>query len=245
LRLKWRRNFLNWLPKPACDLPGGCFHGMNVPVVIQKLFKSLTWRMSCKEPALFLTFDDGPVPEVTPQVLDILGSFQAKATFFCLGENVEKYPGTFEKILADGHAVGNHTYHHLNGWKTGVSEYKKDIDLCDDMLRRNSGGVLSSGEHPPLTRNLFRPPYGKIRPSQVSKLKSQYSIVMWDVLSRDFDSSISGEECFRNVSDHAGSGSIVVFHDSLKARERVLHALPKVLDYFSERKFSFHAIGKY
>ncbi len=218
---------------------------MNVSVFIQKIFGSATWKIPCAEPTLFLTFDDGPVPEVTPDILDILKRNDAKATFFCIGENVEKYPEVYKRIVAEGHAVGNHTYRHLNGWKTSADEYAKDVALCDTALSTANCRLLSTADYyPPPTANLFRPPYGKLNWSQYSTLKSDYSIIMWNVLSKDYDEKISGEICLRNVSEHATSGSIIVFHDSVKARERVLYALPKVLEHFSKQNFSFKSISK-
>lgn len=219
----------------------------------------MIWRMPVTDPVLFLTFDDGPVPEITPQILGILKSYNAKATFFCLGENVKKHPDIFRKILDDGHAIGNHTFNHLNGWKTKTDLYLNDVAKCHELLKLEVGSWKSEdgklementsfSEFPtPDSQlpaiNLFRPPYGKVKRSQVSQLKSKYKIVMWDLLSKDYDEKISGEKCFQNVINHARKGSIIVFHDSLKAKERVEYALPKVLDYFSERKFSFKLIG--
>jgi peptidoglycan/xylan/chitin deacetylase (PgdA/CDA1 family) len=210
---------------------------MNVPLVVQKFFGSLTWRMPAKDAALFITFDDGPVPGVTPEVLGILQDFRVKATFFCIGENVQKHPALYEKILAAGHATGNHTFHHLDGWKTKTKEYLLDIERCEQVLKSSNPHSAFRNSKP-----LFRPPYGKIKLSQISALKSQFSIIMWDVLSRDYDERLTGEQCFLNVRDHATKGSIVVFHDSEKAKTRVLHALPKVLQYFSERNYSFKTI---
>ncbi len=200
--------------------------------------------MPVTDPTLFLTFDDGPVPEVTPQTLDILKKFKAKATFFCIGENVKKYPEIFRRILEDGHAVGNHTFHHLNGWKTKTKEYIEDVAGCNGTIKQevekfkiqNSKFKISN------SKSLFRPPYGKIKPSQIARLKKDYSIVMWDVLTRDYNQKISGEKCFRNAVDHTKSGSILVFHDSIKAKDRMLFALPKVLEHFSAQHFSFRAI---
>ena len=235
---------------------------MYVPVFIQKLFGSVTWRIPCAEPTLFLTFDDGPVPEVTPHVLRILESYNAKATFFCLGDNVEKHRDLYEKILSEGHVVGNHTSHHLNGWKVSLNEYLKDVALCDKVLslvndqhstvhspqsKVNSSNLVSdlllTADRRPSTK-IFRPPYGKLSWSQYDVLSTHYTIVMWDLLSRDYDQSLTGEACFQKVVDHATSGSIVVFHDSVKAKARVLDALPKVLEYFSKKNYLFRAINK-
>ncbi len=222
---------------------------MNVPVLIQKLFGSVTWRMPATDPFLFLTFDDGPNPEVTPQVLDILKRFDVKATFFCVGENVEKHPGIFQRILEGGHAIGNHTFHHLNGWRTDVGKYLADVYKCSDLLREvdsrqstvHSSAPIANCQLP--TADLFRPPYGKLKPSQLKLLKRNYRVILWDVLSRDYDQNISGEKCFLNVTKHARKGSIIVFHDSLKAKDRVLVALPKVLEHFSKQNYSFKSLS--
>jgi peptidoglycan/xylan/chitin deacetylase (PgdA/CDA1 family) len=211
---------------------------LNVPVFIQKLFGSVTWRMPGTDPFLFFTFDDGPTPEVTLQVLDILKRFDAKATFFCVGQNIKKHPDVFHKILEDGHAVGNHTFHHLDGWKTKRDVYLKDVLKCENSLQLKNQKSEIRNQKP-----LFRPPYGRITPSQVSILNSQFSIIMWDVLSRDYDQNVSEEQCLLNVTRHARKGSIVVFHDSMKAKDRVLYALPKVLEHFSKQHFSFKALS--
>ncbi|MCX6290359.1 MAG: polysaccharide deacetylase family protein [Bacteroidetes bacterium] len=227
---------------------------MNVPFFVQKIFGSVTWRMPSTDPDLFLTFDDGPHPEVTTEILAILKTYNASATFFCTGENILKHPAVFKNILSDGHTVGNHTFHHLNGWKTNSKIYFEDVEKCqeviDNMIRKPEAEVKSQKLKvktgieisQPSTLKLFRPPYGKLTPVQHSMIKKNYSVIMWNVLSKDYDRNLCGEQCSRNVINHAGNGSIVVFHDSEKAADRVLYALPSVLDYFSERNFSFKAI---
>lgn len=182
--------------------------------------------MSSKKPILYLTFDDGPIPEVTPWVLRQLDKYKAKASFFCVGDNVEKNPAIYRQILAAGHSVGNHTYNHLHAGKTKVKEYVKNVEKC--------AGLVSS--------ELFRPPYGRIRPKITKRLYDKYRIVMWDVLSGDFDTKLSPEKCLRNVIKHSGPGSIVVFHDSLKAKERLTYVLPRVLSYFSLKGYQFKAL---
>lgn len=230
---------------------------MKVPLLVQQVFSSVIWRIPTTNPVLYLTFDDGPNPAVTFPVLEILKSFQAKATFFCVGENIVQHSPVYEKILEDGHATGNHTFHHLNGWKTGTREYLLDIQHCDGVLKkeieqsesgkgRQKFTLHTQGQIPQTIiryPKLFRPPYGKLNPFQYSKLKSAYSIVMWDVLSRDYDHKISKEICLGNVISHAQSGSIVVFHDSLKAKENLLFSLPKVLEYFSKKNYSFNSLA--
>ena len=188
---------------------------------------------------IYLTFDDGPTPNVTEWVLEQLSTFDAKATFFCIGKNVEKHPGIFEKVKQQGHSIGNHTYQHLNGWQTSTIDYLGDIEKCASVF--------------PAT--LFRPPYGKITRKQVNNLLNQPSlvkgetdsptpskIVMWDVLSWDFETNVSHEKCLQNVLKNTTSGSIVVFHDSVKALKNMEFALPKVLEQFSEKGYRFEGL---
>lgn len=207
------------------------------PYAVRKLFSSLIWRIPTAEKKIYLTFDDGPIPEVTPWVLDILKKHNAKATFFCIGQNVEKNPDLYKRISDEGHSTGNHTYNHLNGWKTRNSEYFSNIEKCSALVRSK----------------LFRPPYGKItrkqikkftlsslRPSSLASFPS--SIIMWDVLSYDFDQSVSPEKCLSNVIRYSREGSIIVFHDSLKAQRNLEYALPKVIEQLSLKGFSFEAL---
>ncbi len=198
----------------------------TTPSLVQKLFPRATWHIRTKTPTIFLTFDDGPEPEVTPWVLDILKQHEAKATFFCIGKNVEKHSDVFKRILDEGHSIGNHTYDHLNGWRSNNEAFLYNIKKSETLLNCK----------------LFRPPYGKLTYSQYKKLREEYQIVMWDVLSRDFDSEISKEKCFEKILKYTSDGSIVVFHDSLKAKEKLLYLLPKVLEYFSKHGFNFERI---
>jgi peptidoglycan/xylan/chitin deacetylase (PgdA/CDA1 family) len=204
-------------------------HGVNV---LKKLFGSLVWRIPTNDPVLFLTFDDGPIPEITPWVLELLKQYQAKATFFCIGDNVRKHPDIYKQVIEQGHVIGNHTFHHLNGWTTGNKKYFDDIDKCASLLKKQASASNNVSD-------LFRPPYGKIRPTQLARLKKQYRIIMWDVLSKDYDTSLSGEQCIQRVVKQAKPGSIIVFHDSLKAAPRLKIALPKVLSYFNEKGYRF------
>jgi peptidoglycan/xylan/chitin deacetylase (PgdA/CDA1 family) len=196
------------------------------PFWLHWLYPSLLWHKSRKEKTIYLTFDDGPIPVVTPFVLNTLKSFNIKATFFCIGDNVNKHPEIYQQILTDGHSVGNHTYNHLKGWTTKDRVYLDNVAEC--------AKVVSS--------SLFRPPYGRARKSQQSILRMQYSMVMWDVLSGDFDTKIGPEKCLQNVLKHTRNGSIIVFHDSLKAFPRLKVALPEVLDSLSKKGFSFAAL---
>jgi len=200
---------------------------IKTPTWLQRLFPRYTWRVPTREKVLYLTFDDGPIPEVTPSVLAILRRYKAKATFFCVGDNVNKHPEVFEQVLTEGHTIGNHTFHHLNGWATRAEDYLQNISACAERVRSR----------------LFRPPYGKIKPQQAEWLfKNEYKIVMWDVLSGDFDTQITGERCLQNIINHAAEGSVVVFHDSQKAADRVLYALPRVLEHYAAQGYRFAAI---
>ncbi len=200
---------------------------VKTPQFIQKHFPTFTWKVPGKEPVLYLTFDDGPVPEVTPWVLEQLEKYHAKATFFCVGDNVRKHPDVFHQVLDSGHTIGNHTYSHLNAWNTDNLDYFHDVRRCASLT--HSG--------------LFRPPYGRLKPKQAQFLQRHYHIVMWDVLSGDFDASISPEQCLNNVLNNAGPGSIVVFHDSIKAKERMSYALPRVLEHFSAMGYRFETLA--
>lgn len=199
---------------------------IKTPKFIQTLFPNFIWNISTDKKEMFLTFDDGPIPEVTPWVLDTLDQYDAKGTFFCVGENVQKHPDIYDMVLDRGHAVGNHTFNHLAGWSTENIKYFHNIRKCAHLTKSN----------------LFRPPYGRIRPSQAQFLTRHYNIVMWDVLSGDFDRSLTKDECADNVISKGGPGSIVVFHDSLKAQRNMRYALQKTLDHFSALGYSFKRI---
>lgn len=196
------------------------------PLWLQWFYPSLTWHKSRKEKYVYLTFDDGPIPIVTPFVLDTLKKFNAEATFFCIGENIDKHPEVFSDLVEAGHKIGNHTYNHLKGWIIEDNEYLDNIQKC----AKNAG------------IELFRPPYGRIKKSQIKAIKNQYpgvEIVMWDVLSGDFDQSISAEVCINNVLKNVKNGSIIVFHDSLKAFDRLEKCLPIVLEALKKQGYEF------
>ena len=173
-----------------------------------------------------MTFDDGPIPDVTPWVLEQLAAYSAKATFFMIGDNVQKHPTIYQQVIDEDHRIGNHTFNHFDGWKTANQTYFDNIEKC--------------AEH--IDSKLFRPPYGKLKPSQAKHLRKQYNIVLWDVLSGDFDKTISSEKCLNNVLRQAKNGSIIVFHDSLKAEKHLRYVLPKVLDFYHKKGFVFRAI---
>jgi len=205
---------------------------VNTPDWFKKLFpEQITlWNIKGDEtPTVYITFDDGPHPDVTPFVLDVLKQYNAKATFFCVGNNVTLYPAVYNSILAGDHTTGNHTYDHKNGWKTHSSTYMLNIEKASRVIKSN----------------LFRPPYGRIRLSQIRKMRKSHpdwKLVMWSLLSADFDTTITGEQCLENVTSNIKPGSIVIFHDSLKAQERMSYALPRVLEYCQNKGWKMKAI---
>lgn len=203
-----------------------------VPKLVQLVYPSVRWEVATHERKIYLTFDDGPIPAITEQVLAILARYEAQATFFCIGENIKQNPEIFEKILRANHAVGNHTFRHRNGWKTPTTDYIKEVEQCQEVIQQ-----YVKPEKP-----LFRPPYGRITRKQINLLKDTHEIVLWNVLSLDYDKTVSPEDCLTNCLNYTKNGSIVVFHDSLKAAENMLYALPRFLAYFSERGFSFEKL---
>jgi peptidoglycan-N-acetylglucosamine deacetylase len=206
----------------------------RTPFIMPWLYPSLVWRMLEQEKVLYLTFDDGPVPGPTEFVLDTLSQFSAQATFFCIGDNVRKHPEIFRKIVNNGHAIGNHTFNHLNGWKTDNQVYLENIRKCDEVLNENGKRVDPS-------LSLFRPPYGRITKNQIQSLSS-YKIIMWDVLSIDYNKNLSSASCLANTVNACRAGSIVVFHDSYKAERNMTYALPRLLRHFADEGYSFKAI---
>jgi len=201
------------------------FYWVKTNRFIKKLFSNYVWDIPNTENKIYLTFDDGPTPEITEWVLEELEKHNAKATFFCIGNNIKKHPEIFEKLISKGHSIGNHTFNHLNGWKTSTDDYLENSRLCETIC------------------NLFRPPYGKIKASQAKKLKQLgYQIIMWDVLSADYDATITKEKCLENVVKNVQSGSIIVFHDSVKAFPNLEYTLPKALEILNKKGFVFEAI---
>ena len=210
------------------------FNWVKTNSLIKKVFNNLVWDIPNSDKKIFLTFDDGPIPEITEWVLDILKSEEIKATFFCIGDNIKKHPEVYKRILAEGHQTGNHTFNHLNGWKTETNHYIDNFKLCEtECLKLNT-------EH----SFLFRPPYGKIKPSQTKAIRNLgYKIIMWDVLSYDFDPNIIPEKCLENVISNTEQGSIIVFHDSKKAEINLKFALPKAIQILKNKGFIFDVIS--
>jgi peptidoglycan/xylan/chitin deacetylase (PgdA/CDA1 family) len=201
---------------------------------LTRLFPKRIWTYPTQTSTVYLTFDDGPIPEVSPWVLEQLETFKAKATFFCIGDNVKKHPDVFQKVLDAGHVIGNHTFHHYNGWKTTTTSYIKDVAACSAAFKV---------QHPAFA-GLFRPPYGKISSSQSAALQKQgYTIIMWSILSKDYDENVSKEACLINVLKHIKPGSIIVFHDSLKAFKNLKYVLPKVLAHCKQQGWKCESLS--
>lgn len=220
----------------------------KTPRIVKTLFPGFIWNINTQQKELYLTFDDGPTPEITDWVLGILKNYNAKATFFCIGNNIEKHPGIFQHIIEDGHVIGNHTYNHLKGWKHKTSAYIEDVlktqHIINSNLEASQYKIPEIGNHNLKVTNLFRPPYGKLKTKQSKQLQELgYKIILWDVLSFDWDNSVSEETCLKNITSAAKEGSIVVFHDSVKASRNLKYVLPEVLEYYSERGFVFKSLS--
>jgi peptidoglycan/xylan/chitin deacetylase (PgdA/CDA1 family) len=202
---------------------------VKTPWLLKKLYPQLTWDINHADRCIYLTFDDGPIPIVTPFVLNILKQYRAKATFFCIGDNIRKHPDVFEQVKADGHAIGNHTYNHLKGWDTDDQTYLENFLLADELIGSN----------------LFRPPYGRIKRTQAKLLlqaRPGIKFIMWNVLSADFDINLKPEKCLQNVIRNTNSGDMVLFHDSLKAFDRLQYALPRAMEYWSKEGYTFNPL---
>ncbi len=211
---------------------------VKTPGFAKKIFPKFIWNQKRTKKELFLTFDDGPTPEITDEVLSILKSYKAKATFFCIGKNVALHPDIFNRILEEGHTIGNHTQNHLKGWKTSTKKYLQNIVEAQNTMSSHIENRAHS------VAKLFRPPYGQLKIKQGKKIiKLEYDVVMWDVLSFDWDKNTSKEACLENVINFAQNGSIIVFHDSYKASKNMLYTLPKVLNYFSKKGYVFKALN--
>ena len=212
---------------------------IKVPRFIKWIYPAYLWdkyNEAKRDKIIYLTFDDGPTPEITTWVLDKLKAYGAKATFFLVGNNVDLYPQLVKDILEEGHLIGNHSYDHLNGWSTTDTCYINNVEKTQNAL--NVFYELKPKDH-----KLMRPPYGKIKRTQAKKLKSKgFDIIMYDVLAYDWDHNISGQQCAQNVINHAQTGSIVVFHDSIKAQKNLKLGLPGVLDYFTQQGYTFKTL---
>jgi len=204
--------------------------------LIKWIFPRYVWDIPNKEKKIYLTFDDGPIPEITDWVLETLKYYEIKATFFCIGDNIRKNPEVFKKIISEGHSIGNHTFNHLKGWNFSTEEYIENTILCEKIITEKSE-ILH------LKSKIFRPPYGKIKLSQSRRLRKMgYKIIMWDVLSVDFNATISEEKCLQNVIENTTEGSVIVFHDSVKAFKNLKYALPKAIEYLKDKGFIFEKI---
>ncbi len=231
----------------------------KTPIIIQKYFDNYTWKIAIDKKEIYLTFDDGPIPEITTWVLQTLAEFKAKATFFCIGDNISKYPDIFKEIITQNHTIGNHSFNHLNGWRTSSKRYLDNVEKAKEFIYKfKSDGyreqkpkietkVLPHGKDlgwdKQQATNLFRPPYGKIRSNQSKLLINKgFKIIMWDVLSGDFDQNLSKENCLQNVTKNVNNGSIIVFHDSEKAFKNLEYTLPKTLEYFTKKGYVFKSL---
>ncbi len=193
----------------------------KTPWFVKLIYPDLIWNKSRDEKKIYLTFDDGPVPEATPFVLNELKKANAKATFFMIGDNVRKYPELKNQVIAEGHSIGNHTFNHLKGWNTDTARYLENTAKCGELINTN----------------LFRPPYGRATFSQLNSIKKSHQIIMWEVLTGDYMPEMNKEMCLKNAVSHSKNGSIVLFHDSIKAFENMSYALPKALEYWKNEGF--------
>lgn len=221
------------------------FNIRKISALGRVFYPSLLWNLPDKNKTIYLTFDDGPIPEITPWVLSLLKEYNAKGTFFCIGENIVKHPEIFKQILSEGHRVGNHSFNHLNGWKTPSKKYVENVLKAEKSINGNLPKQLNrkergkQGEQP--LPKLFRPPYGRIKPSQIKELqKLGYQIVMWDIISGDFDNRLSARQCCDVVKKNTTPGSIVVFHDSKKAEKNLREVLPEILEFYKKEGYKMH-----
>jgi peptidoglycan/xylan/chitin deacetylase (PgdA/CDA1 family) len=234
------------------------FFWTKTPKAVKKLLRNFIWEVPNSNNTIYLTFDDGPIPEVTEWILDILKKEKIKATFFCIGDNIQKHPTIYQRILNEGHKTGNHTFNHLNGWKTKTKNYLENFRLCETEIVKfqisNSNYELEVSENPKIGKSnfqlptsnsqLYRPPYGKMTLKQSKKIKKLgYKIVMWDVLSYDFKPTITAEKCKENVLKNTTAGSIIVFHDSLKAEKTLKKVLPEIIQELKNKGFQFDVLS--
>jgi peptidoglycan/xylan/chitin deacetylase (PgdA/CDA1 family) len=211
------------------------FYWIKTNVFIKRIFNNYVWDIPNSVNKVYLTFDDGPTPEITEWTLNQLKKNNAKGTFFCIGDNIRKYPEIFNKVIQEGHSIGNHTFNHINGWKTKKDDYLENINLCTEQIHKSARDYRQA--------DLFRPPYGKIKPSQAKSLRrSGYKIIMWDIISADFDQSISPEKCLQNVISNLKPGSVIVFHDSVKSFKNLEYVLPKTLEFIKDKGYNCEVI---
>jgi len=196
---------------------------IQVPDVLRPLLGKLTWRRDSSSKVIYITFDDGPVPEVTPLVLDLLDKHNIKATFFCVGDNVRKHPEVYAEVLRRGHKTGNHTFNHIKGFSFSEEEYVANVEKAAEYI----------------DSELFRPPYGRIKRSQLKRLQSKYEIIMWDLITYDYDRKLSKESILRNIKHYSRNGSIIVFHDSIKAKDNMLAVLPIAIEYWNSQGYTY------
>lgn len=196
-------------------------------LLLKSLYPSLKWNIETGEKNLYLTFDDGPTAGVTDVLLDLLKNFNAKASFFCIGKNIQENPELFQRVIDEGHEIGNHTYQHLNGWKSKTIDYLRDVKEFEHIYKSN----------------FFRPPYGRLKPGQIAALKDKYQIMMWSALSMDYHPRVSKEDCYEKAVKQLKPGNIILFHDSIKAKEKMLFAVEKLLKKASEEGYAFQSLS--
>lgn len=222
----------------------------KIPTAITIWFPKYVWQLPNATKKIYLTFDDGPIPEVTERVLDILKQEKINATFFCIGDNIKKHPAIYQRFLNEGHQTGNHTFNHLNGWKTNTKNYIENFKLCETEIKKyevpeskNTKIRKSNTQIPTSSPLLFRPPHGKIKPKQAKEIqKLGYKIIMWSVLSYDFDANLHSEKCLSETIKNTSNGSIIVFHDSIKANDNLKFVLPKVIRELKNKGFRFEKL---
>jgi peptidoglycan/xylan/chitin deacetylase (PgdA/CDA1 family) len=203
------------------------FH--KTPTLLTRLFPDILWQVKTRNKEIYLTFDDGPIPEVTSWTLDQLSLYDAKATFFMVGNNIARHREVFKEVIDQGHSVGNHTNKHMNGWQTNNNEYLQNVEEAE---------VLFEGTN----NKLFRPPYGRLKHTQYRRLKNDYKIIMWDVLSGDFSNKLTNEHCLNKSIKNTSTGSIIVFHDSVKSFDKLEYVLPRYMEHFSQQGYSFNSL---
>ena len=203
----------------------------QIPSWMQRLYRGVTWRRVTHDKCVYLTFDDGPIPEVTPAILDVLAKYGVKATFFVVGDNIQKYAHVYARVIAEGHQVGNHTMHHIKGTKCSLEQYIRDVEACEACIGQSRG------------QRLFRPPYGKMKPKQKSAILDRgYEIILWDVLTHDYNPRYTPERMLKIVKKYTRNGSIINFHDSVKSGTRTIEVLPQVIEWLQTEGYSMECL---